>query len=92
MVGDGGGGECHPLVPTGAVRACCGGGTIVERLWVGDTPSETNSSHLKMDGWKTRFLLGWLPGRCYVSFRECTPPSKTQGLFHPKRDPKEKRK
>ena len=35
--------------------------------------SETNSSHLKMDGWKTRFLLGWLPGRCYVSFRGCTP-------------------
>ena len=21
-------------------------------------------------GWKTSFLLGWLPGRCYVSFRE----------------------
>ena len=28
--------------------------------------------HLKMDGWKTSFLLGWPPGRCYVSFRECT--------------------
>ncbi len=26
--------------------------------------------HLKMDGWKTSLLLGWLPGRCYVSFRE----------------------
>ena len=24
-----------------------------------------------MDGWKISFLLGWLPGRCYVSFREC---------------------
>ena len=24
-----------------------------------------------MDGWKTSFLLGWLPGRCYVSSREC---------------------
>ena len=23
-----------------------------------------------MDGWKTSFRLGWLPGRCYVSFRE----------------------
>ena len=23
-----------------------------------------------MDGWKTGFLLGWLPGRGYVSFRE----------------------
>ena len=20
--------------------------------------------HLKMSGWKTTFLLGWLPGRC----------------------------
>ena len=26
----------------------------------------------KMDGWKTSFLLGWLSGRCYVSFRECS--------------------
>ena len=25
----------------------------------------------KMDAWKTGFLLGWRPGRCYVSFREC---------------------
>ena len=31
---------------------------------------ETNSSHLKMDGWKTSFLLGWLPDRCYVGLRE----------------------
>ena len=23
------------------------------------TLPETNSSHLKMDGWNTRFLLGW---------------------------------
>ena len=22
-------------------------------------------------GWKIIFLLGWLSGRCYVSFREC---------------------
>ena len=28
-----------------------------------------------MDGWKTSFLLGWPIFRCYVSFRECTPPS-----------------
>ena len=33
---------------------------------------ETNSSHLQPDGWKTKtswssFLLGWLPGRYYVS-------------------------
>ncbi len=27
-------------------------------------------SHLKMDGWKTSFLLGWPIFRCYVSFRE----------------------
>ena len=24
-----------------------------------DTLPETNSSHLKMDGWNTRFLFGW---------------------------------
>ena len=28
--------------------------------------------HLKMDGWKTIFLLGWLPCRCNVSVREET--------------------
>ena len=32
----------------------------------------TNSSHLKMDGWKTSFLLGWPPGRCYVGSMECS--------------------
>ena len=37
-----------------------------------NTLPETNSSHLKMDGWKTSFLLEWLPGSCYVSFREAT--------------------
>ena len=26
---------------------------------------------LKMDGWKTSFLLGWPIFRYYVSFREC---------------------
>ena len=31
---------------------------------------ETNSSHLKMDGWKMHFLLGWLIFWVYVSFRE----------------------
>ena len=35
------------------------------------TLPETNSSHLKMDGWKTSFLLGWPIFRGYVSFREC---------------------
>ena len=34
------------------------------------TVPETNSSHLKMDGWKTTFLLGRPIFRCYVSFRE----------------------
>ena len=28
-------------------------------FWGGFTLPETNSSHLKMDGWKTSFLLGW---------------------------------
>ena len=32
---------------------------------------ETNSSHLKMDGRKTSFLLGWPIFRGYLSFREC---------------------
>ena len=49
------------------------GGDNSGKTVVGDSLSETNSSHLKMDGWKIRFLLGWLPGRCYVSFRGCTP-------------------
>ena len=31
---------------------------------------KTNSSHLKMDGWNTSFLVGWPIFRCYVSFRE----------------------
>ena len=35
------------------------------------TLPETNSLHLKMDGWKTSFLLGWPIFRYYVSFREC---------------------
>ena len=34
-----------------------------------DTLPETNSSHLKMDGWITSFLLGWHLFRCYVIFR-----------------------
>ena len=35
-----------------------------------DTLPETNSSPLKIDGWKTSFLLGWPIFRGYVSFRE----------------------
>ena len=34
------------------------------------TLPETNSSHLKMDGWNTTFLLGLPIFRGYVSFRE----------------------
>ena len=35
-----------------------------------DTLPETNSGHLKMDDWKTSFLLGRPIFRGYVSFRE----------------------
>ena len=35
------------------------------------TLPETNSLHMKMDGWNTSFLLGWPIFRCYVSVREC---------------------
>ena len=35
------------------------------------TLPETNSSPLKMDGWKMNFLLGWPNFRGYVNFREC---------------------
>ena len=35
------------------------------------TIPETNSSHLKIDGWKMSFLLGCHLFRCYVNFREC---------------------
>ena len=35
-----------------------------------DTLPETNSSHLKMDGWNTTFLLERPIFRGYVSFRE----------------------
>ena len=34
------------------------------------TLPETNSSHLKMDGWVTSCLLEWPIFRGYVSFRE----------------------
>ena len=35
------------------------------------TLPETNSLHMKIDGWNTNFLLGWPVFRCYVSVREC---------------------
>ena len=34
-------------------------------------PSLKLTQHLKMDVWKTSFLLGWPSFRSYVSFREC---------------------
>ena len=37
--------------------------------------------HLKMDGWKTMFLLGWLPCRCNVSVREETTSKKESGFL-----------
>ena len=37
--------------------------------------------HLKMDGWKTMFLLGWLPCRCNVSVREETIYIKKEVIF-----------
>ena len=42
--------------------------TYVNPIWI--ILPKTNSSHLKMDGWNTTFLLGWSISRCYVSFRE----------------------
>ena len=49
-------------------------GSLVELFFdlldhLGSTLPETNSSHLKNDGWNTRFLLGWPIFRGYVSFR-----------------------
>ena len=40
------------------------------KFWMFTLP-ETNSSHLKMDGWNTSFLFGWPIFRGYVSFKEC---------------------
>ncbi len=40
------------------------------KLYSVSTLPETNSSHLKMDGWNTSFLLGWPIFRGYLSFRE----------------------
>ena len=41
-----------------------------------NTLPETNSSHLKMEGWNTSFLLGWPIFKGHVSFRECIRPQK----------------
>ena len=35
-------------------------------------PWNKQQKHLKMDGWKTSFLLGWLMFRGYVTFGKCT--------------------
>ena len=47
----------------------------------GCTLPETNSSHLKMDGWKTSFLLGWPMFMGYVSFREGIHTEKQPDFF-----------
>ena len=44
---------------------------VKEVIVIEITLPEINSSHLKIDGWKTTFLLGRPFMRCYVSFREC---------------------
>ena len=51
---------------------------------LGATLPETNSSHLKMDGWNTTFLLGWPIFRCelLVSGRViCFPRLETMFFF-----------
>ncbi len=45
-----------------------------------NTPPKTNTSHLKMDGWKTTFLLGRPIFRYYVSFRECNKSPQTHRI------------
>ena len=45
--------------------------TLWEKKTHGNIHSpETNSSHLKIDGWNTTFLLGRPIFRCLVSFKE----------------------
>ena len=47
--------------------------TLSTPVWLSGkkvTLPEANSSHLKMDGWNTSFVLGWPIFRCYISFRE----------------------
>ncbi len=48
------------------------------------TLPETNSSHLKMDGWNTSFLLGWPNFRCelLVSGSVSLPPKPTWSTGH----------
>ncbi len=45
--------------------------TKTHAIYPSTTPPETNSLHLKMAVWNTRFLSGWLIFTGYVSFREC---------------------
>ena len=51
------------------------------KLW-GCTLPETNSSPLKIDGWKTTFLLKKPMFRGYVSFREGTHQKKQDPDFN----------
>ena len=43
-------------------------GGVGRWLYLTGTLPETNESHLKMDGWKTSFLVGWPIFRCYVGW------------------------
>ena len=50
-------------------------------------PSLKLTWHLKMDGWNTRFLLGWPIFRCYVSCRECISLRKSVVFWHSSNPP-----
>ena len=49
--------------PAGQTPVMCSGNAYLDGF-VDSTLPETNSSHLKMDGWNTSFLLGWPMFRC----------------------------
>ena len=61
---------------TAAVFAPVAGAVSEVTFWKGQkngglngiTLPETNSSHLKIDGWNTSFLFGWPISGGYVSF------------------------
>ena len=62
-----------PTVTTVAVQSVQFTGSCLVPRFLKQVPSLKLTWHLKMDGWKTIFLLGWPIFRCYVSFMECKP-------------------
>ena len=64
----GGSANCHQST---SVRGRILLGSIHWLVTNGITLPETNSSPLKINGWKMNFLLGWSIFRGYVSFGEC---------------------